>query len=102
MSTHSSHNYIVKRRHSYYYRHRVPVLLKAFFSGKEFIISLQTKHFRDAKKLANRYDEYFAQLIFQEKLKNMDIDPSKIHAFKRVKDSDGSTSIEFTPMILEH
>ncbi len=101
MSTHSSHNYIVKRRHSYYYRRRVPVLLKAFFSGKEFIISLQTKHFRDAKKLANRYDDYFTQLLFQEKLKNMDIDPSKIHGFTIKTNSDGSKTTEVTPEIME-
>ena len=63
-----SHNYLIKRRQSYYYRRRVHVLLKAFFSGKEFIISLQTKHFRDTKKLANRYDDYFDQLLCQEKL----------------------------------
>ena len=92
-----SHNYLIKRRQSYYYRRRVPVLLKAFFTSKEFVISLQTKHFTDAKKLANRYDDYFAHLLFQEKIKNMDIDPRRIHGFTTKTDSDGSKTTEFTP-----
>lgn len=97
MLTPSSHNYLIKRRQSYYYRRRVPVLLKAFFTGKEFVTSLQTKHFNDAKKLANRYDGYFDQLLYQEKLKNMDIDPSKIHSLIVKKNPDGSQSAELTP-----
>ena len=97
MLTPSSHNYLIKRRQSYYYRRRVPVLLKAFFTGKEFVTSLQTKHFNDAKKLANHYDDYFDQLLYQAKLKKMDIDPRRIHGFTTKTDSNGSKTTEFTP-----
>jgi hypothetical protein len=45
-----SPNYLLKRCHAYYYRRRIPRLLRPLFGRKEFIISLQTPHLTDAKK----------------------------------------------------
>lgn len=54
-----SPQYLIKRHEAYYYRRRIPVVLIPLFGRIEFTISLQTKNFQDAKKLANRYDDYF-------------------------------------------
>jgi integrase len=96
--TPSNHTYLIKRRRAYYYRRRIPCLLKHLFSQSEFIISLKTTEFSDAKKLASRYDSYFDDLLSQEIIKKMRIpDPSKIRRLTVQADQQGNKKVEITP-----
>jgi integrase len=92
----ASHQYLTQRRQTYYYRRRIPRLLQPLFDGVEFIVSLQTPHFQDAKRLATRYDNWFDQLICQEIIKNMQTpDPRKIIGFSIKTDKEGNKAIDF-------
>jgi integrase len=96
--TPSNHTYLTKRRRAYYYRRRIPSLLKHLFPQSEFIVSLKTTEFSDAKKLASRYDSYFDDLLSQEIIKKMRIpDPSSIRRLTVQADSQGNKKVEITP-----
>jgi len=90
-----SPQYLIKRHQTYYYRRRIPIVLRPLFGCLEFMISLKTTYFQDAKKLANRYDDYFNQLIHQETIKNMRIDPRKILGLTVKTDKDGNKDLNF-------
>jgi len=93
----SNHAYIIRRRNSYYYRRRIPNVLKHLFPQKEFIVSLKTSNHSDAKKLAYRYDSYFDNLISAE-IVNMMKPPRPKNAIdliiKETIDAQGNQSRE--------
>jgi hypothetical protein len=92
----ASHQYLTQRRQTYYYRRRIPLLLQPLFDGVEFIVSLQTSHFQDAKTLTTRYDNWFDQLIHQATIKKMRLpDPSKIIGFTVRTDKEGNKAVDF-------
>lgn len=94
----SNRTYLKQRREAYYYRRRIPRLLQHLFSQSEYIVSLQTTELKDAKKLADRYDSWFDDLLSQEIIKKMRIpDPSKIRRLTVQADQQGNKKVEITP-----
>lgn len=88
------HPYLTKRNQAYYYRRRIPFVLRALFDRREFTISLKTSNFLNAKKLALRYDDYFDQLIHAETIKTMKL-PDRIYGFTVRIDKEGNKDIDF-------
>lgn len=88
-------NRIVKRCNIYYYRRRVPSLLKHIFQKSEFVVSLKTSCFSDAQKLSFRYDSYFNNLITNELLKAMAIPYPNLKNINKLTVNDNG--IQITP-----
>lgn len=91
-------SYLTLRHKTYYYRRRIPALLKHLFQQKEFFVSLKTSHLNDAKKRAEQYDYYFHNLLAKEIIKTMRLpDPKDIIGLTVKSDSHGNKKIELTP-----
>jgi integrase len=91
-------SYLTLRHKTYYYRRRIPALLKHLFQQKEFFVSLKTTNLNDAKNRAEQYDYYFSNLLAKEAIKSMRLpDPKNIIRLTVQSDSQGNKKVELTP-----
>lgn len=95
----SPHKYLIQRRQTFYYRRRIPALLKHLFGRIEFNVSLKTADLNDAKKICSRYDRYFDDLITNEIIRTMSSHRPKNavdFTVKRTVKPDGTVTEEIT------
>ena len=55
--------YLLKRGMTWYVRFAIPEILQDIFGKQEFVESLKTKDFQQAKLLKNKYLDRYAQMI---------------------------------------
>ena len=55
--------YLLKRGMTWYVRFAIPEILQDIFGKQEFVKSLKTKDYQEAKLLKNKYLDRYAQMI---------------------------------------
>ena len=59
--------YLLKRGRTWYVRFAIPYSVQDIFGKQEFVQSLKTKDFQEAKLLKHKYLDRYAQMIFAAK-----------------------------------
>ena len=59
--------YLLKRGWTWYVRFAIPYSVQDIFGKQEFVQSLKTKDFQEAKLLKHKYLDRYAQMIFAAK-----------------------------------